>query len=760
MFNQLRWAVAHDPCRAGDRAPLGAVPVGTNVRVSMRIDWSVLPLVRTVELLVHERGGWDEGRDWRGVPLSLSGETFSGELSLRPDPHVSFYLFVLTAHTGEVFYYVPCIDGRSTTGELVRGGQDGEFTEYGWKHSIDRWITRPAGDFGLQELPGGFQLTMYDPAFTVPDWMRGAVMYQIFPDRFARGTTGVRAEGVEYHARMKRPVALHESWDEPVCWAGSPVEATVAVGAIEKTSPYDPVDFFGGTLDGIREKLAYLASLGVEVLYLNPVFEARSNHRYDTADYERIDPLLGDESAFKQLASEAREYGISIVLDAVLSHTGDDSRYFNAAGVYDDLGAMQGPASPFYRWYDFANPSEGCACRCWWGFPSLPEVDEQDDSWQSYMLGHWWEGPLERDSRSWGGHVRPDSFGQPDGMGEVPDSSEIGVLGKWLLAGARGYRLDVADEIPDNVLERIRSCVKRADGQAAIIGEVWEDATRKTSYGAARSYALGRSLDSVMNYPLRSALIGFALGDVDAHQLATFLKQQKANYPAPLHAVLMNLLSTHDVERIRSVLALGTALKNLPREEQLRETSAITAESDERAARLQRMIVALLYALPGMPCVYYGDERGLQGGGDPFCRSSFPWDTSDRADCGVDLTAFYQRVGAERKESHALREGEFTCAAPDSDVICVFRYDVGLRVAVVAAANRSDIPRRVAIDLFSPALSLPSDAQAVLRNALVVGSSRFRSECDSLTIERISCEGGIVHITVPPHSTTYWQTGD
>ena len=445
----------------------------------------------------------------------------------------------------------------------------------------------------------------------------------------------------------------------------------------------------------------------MEVLYLTPIFEARSNHRYDTADYERIDPLLGDEEDFRALVAAAEAEGISIVLDAVLSHTGDDSRYFNANGAYDAVGAAQGPASPFYDWYDFSEQPDGKPYRGWWGHMSLPEVDEHDPAWQRYALG--WDG----------------------GAGLAGGSA--GVLQKWLSAGARGYRLDVADELPDDVLERLRTCVKWAKGDAAIIGEVWEDPTVKVSYGVPRTYALGRSLDSVMNYPLRTALIGFALGTLDAHQLAAFLRLQQANYPAPMCACLMNLLSSHDVERLRSVLALGGPLKQLPRDGQRAAVQAISPEQDGRGAQLQRMLAAFLYALPGMPCIYYGDERGLQGGGDPFCRATFPWEGEGacvRTDVGADLTAFYQQIGQMRKESPVLRTGEAVYAAPDDDVVCVVRFDRATDACVVAAANRAAEERTVALDFRSPDLDAP---------------------------EPPGCVQGLLEISVPAHSTVLFE---
>ena len=607
----LKWDIGHDPCKVGDRSPLGAVTMGTAVRLRLRVGPASHSRIASVEALVCEGDG-----EWSTV-MEPEADGFACTVGFRCESHVAFYRFAITLDTGEVIVYAPRLDGRSTAGEL---------------HDPDT-------------APRGFQVSVYEPYFATPDWFAGAVMYQAFPDRFARGGGGVRVEGIERHEQAGRPVHLREEWETPLSW--------------EEGREYDPVEFYGGTLEGIREKLPYLASLGVEALYLNPVFEARSNHRYDTADYEHIDPLLGTDEQFAQLAEEAAGLGISIILDAVLSHTGSDSRYFNAKGAYEGPGAAQGPESPYYSWYDFSSEGEGLPYRCWWGDSTLPEVDERNESWQRYILGE--------------------------------------ILPKWLAAGARGFRLDVADEVPDDVLERIRSAVKSTNPQAVIIGEVWEDATTKESYGASRTYALGRSLDSVMNYPLRDALIGFATNAIDAYQLATFLKLQQSNYPTPMHRCLMNLLSSHDVERIRTVLAYGKPIRNRTREEQFQIQCGLSPEDDSNAARLQAMLSGLLYVLPGSPCIYYGDERGMQGGSDPFCRAPMAWDDAIRPDVGMGLADHYRNLGAIRKKSNALRDGSLACLAVNPDVLVVVRVP-GDDQPVLAICNRSSDAQRIVID--------------------------------------------------------------
>ena len=717
-FEMARWAVSHDPCRLGDRMPKGAVTEGTVVRLALRVDWSARSSVTSASVLVGQYSQEHSGLGWADSTLTACEEGFEGFVQVGAAPCALFYVFRLSLADGTVAYYVPRADGRATSGELVAEEADGCWGDYGWTFDEQRLAQRPVGEFGLAEVAPGFQITVFDSAFSTPNWASGAIMYQIFPDRFARGPKGVREEGLAYHKDKGRVVRLHEDWNEAVCW--QPLDEA---SSDPRLAYYDPVDFYGGTLEGIRCHLDYLASLGVEVLYLNPVFEARSNHRYDTADYEHVDSLLGTDDDLARLVESAGERGISVILDAALSHTGNDSRYFNAQGSYEQPGAAQGPQSPYFDWYDFENVSGDAPYRCWWGDPTLPEIDERDPSWQNYVLG------------------------------------AGGVLERWLAAGVRGYRLDVADEIPDDVLERIRTCVKGANPEAAIIGEVWEDVTTKISYGALRTYALGRALDSAMNYPLRAALIGFALGNIDAYQVISFLKLQQSNYPAPLYSCLMNLLSSHDVERLRSALALGEPLRHIPRDEQVDLLASITADQDAQAARLQQMIVALLYALPGMPCVYYGDERGLQGGGDPFDRATMPWQgegRAARADLGADLTAFYREVGALRKGDAALRNGSFACAAPNPDVVCVVRVCEEEGCAVFAAANRSGEVLTVAFDASAPEFGLSPESSRIVRNVSGSVPALFTSALEEAGSLR--CEDGIVRITVPPCASAYWRT--
>lgn len=727
-LQHLRYAFAHDPARRSDRAPAGAVPVGTVVELTLRVDAGARGHVAGAHLEVLDaarlQGNASEGATegavaaaeahvaWASVPMKAVDAGFRAQVDTSGEPRVLFYRFRIETEAGIVYY-------AARTDQLTTAG-----------HAF-----MLEGEALHAQVPDGFQLTAYDGAFQVPTWFPGSIMYQIFPDRFARGDAGIRWEGVDSHARRGWPVEVHEDWCEPPSWGES----------------YDPVDFFGGTLAGIEQRLDYLASLGVEVIYLNPVCEARSNHRYDTGDYEAIDPILGTWEDFERLAASAGARGMRLVLDTVLSHTGAASRYFNLDGSYDSFGAAQGEGSPYRSWYDFGD-AYAIGYRAWWGDRTLPEVNERDASWQAFALGR-----AARESGSEGVAASPaDAADAARGVGDGD------VLGQWMSHGASGLRLDVADEIPDEVLELVRASAKQASPDAVIIGEVWEDPIIKESYGARRTYALGRSLDSVMNYPLRHALLQYALGALSAQQVVTFLKSQRLNYPPPLYSSLMNLLSSHDVERIRSVLDAGREFRDLPRAEQAAIVARIGWEADARGSLLQRILATLVYMLPGVPCLYYGDERGMQGGRDPFDRATFPWD-GERADCGQDLSWFYRALGQMRRASQALRSGDASFYSYGKDVVCVLRAP-GAQAArsdvLLCVANRSDEPQDVIVDLVDAASGLGEEDVVRVRYADAHPRCILATTDDGQALaESARCEFGIFSCRMGPLQACVFHLG-
>ena len=568
-------AVEHIAIDPEYRSPLGAVPEDTELTLRLR---NLSGRAQRAFLVLYG----DTFR--RELPMESTKEGFSVSLQAPDKAAALWYCFRL--ETPESIHWL-CPDSSGYRGKLC------------------------------DKQEGGFRLTVYRKDFETPDWFRRRVMYQIFPDRFAFSHDGTAERGIAYHLALSQNPELHKSVAEPPRWQPRPFEEN-----------YTPDDFYGGTLRGIEEKLGYLRELGVGVIYLNPIVEARSNHRYDTSDYLKVDPILGSNQDLIRLCEKAGAMGIRVILDGVFSHTGDDSVYFNRYRHYPGDGACQGESSPYYDWYDFQQFPDHY--RCWWGFDSLPEVEETKPSWQDFVV-----------------------------------TGEDSVVKTWLRRGAAGWRLDVADELPDEVLSLIRKSAKEEKADALVLGEVWEDAVIKESYGGRRNYALGYSLDTVMNYPLRSAILDFALGRSNAYVLRDFLISQQMNYPKPMYYSLMNLLGSHDVERLRSALATTVYIKSLPREEQLK--LEFSPEALERATKLEKLCAAIQFSIPGVPSIYYGDEQGMCGVGDPFNR--LPFRKGDR-----DLQMSYAALSRRRNANPALSTGEARFMAADQDVLVILRY--------------------------------------------------------------------------------------
>ncbi len=501
--------------------------------------------------------------------------------------------------------------------------------------------------------PPPFQLTVFSQAFQTPDWAKNGILYQIFPDRFCRGNPQNIEKALEYRNKMGRKTLIHRDWDEEVLYLPYAGE-----------KEYQPFDFYGGDFAGIAQSLGRLKQLGVSVIYLNPISEACSNHRYDTADYNRPDPFLGSEEDFIALTEQAGKLGIRIILDGVYSHTGADSLYFNREANYPQKGAWQGKESPYYHWYDFGRSRE--EYRCWWGFRSLPEVNELDPSWQSFVI-----------------------------------TGDNSVIANWMNRGAAGFRLDVADELPDEVIAMIRTRIKQISKDSFLIGEVWEDATTKESYGQKRKYALGDGLDSVMNYPFRNACVNYLLGKLTAIGFRQLLLTQQVCYPKEMYYALMNLLSSHDIPRIRTVLSLGGDCTELDRRQQAEVMS--TPQQNQKGAALQRLAVAICYAIPGMPSVYYGDEFGMQGLRDPFNRRSLH-------ELDPEMAVFYQKMASLRVQNAVLQTGFAQFHATADDLLAIHRFTVGGKDAFkkncpgfdyLFLLNRSDTEKQCEITLLS-----------------------------------------------------------
>lgn len=489
-----------------------------------------------------------------------------------------------------------------------------------WGKSLIMNTGNGIGDFSA--LGNEFQQTVYDKNFKTPDFLKGGIIYQIFPDRFYH--SGAEKKNVPSTRVLRR-------WGETPYWKE------------EQMNGIWNNDYFGGDLKGIEEKLPYIADLGVSCIYMNPIFEAHSNHRYDTADYEKIDPLLGTEEDLKSLCKTAKEkYGISIILDGVFSHTGCDSKYFNLYNHYNTLGAYNSTESPYFSWYKFINwPDDYHA---WWGIKLLPEVIEEDESYRNYICG------------------------------------KDGILRKWLRCGISGWRLDVADELPDIFLDDLRKAVKEENENAVIIGEVWEDATNKFAYGQRRKYLLGEELDSVMNYPFADAVLNFVRYGHGEYFFDSVMNIVE-NYPPQVLNVLMNHIGTHDTERAITRLA-GPDNEGRGRDWQF-ANNELPSYDYLKGISMMKMASLIQFTLPGVPSIYYGDEIGMQGMKDPFNRACMQWDNQNE-----ELLKWYKRLGQIRNGAKALIDGEFVPVFCENSAIAYER--VSSDNSVLVAVNNND----------------------------------------------------------------------
>ena len=559
----------HDSQKAFYRSPLGPVPSGTKVTLRFACADATAVILRTWQ---------DEERCYSMTPWV--DEIWQYTLTMPDAPGLMWYSFIIYHRDGHTVRYGNAYDQM---------GGEGAVYEHGEAES--------------------FQITVYDKDYHTPAYLHGANIYQIFPDRFWRGKT------VSADDRTDRFV--HESWDEEM----------LSVGDL-RGGQHQELDFFGGNLPGIVEKLPYLKSMGVDIIYLNPIFRARSNHRYDTGDYTQIDPLCGTEDEFRCLCSEAARQGMRVLLDGVFSHTGEDSVYFNHFGTYPSVGACQGQDSPYYDWYTFKDfPND---YRAWWGILSLPELRKDHPTYQDFMFR--------------------------DGDGIVP---------RWIDAGACGWRLDVADELSMDFLRKLRIVARKADPDAVVLGEVWEDASNKVAYGELRCYCTGDTLDSVMNYPLRDAILGFVTGRTSAQDLVRLVRHQAEVYPAAFRYSLMNLIGSHDRPRVLNMLCERECAELSKAEQQ-----HVRLSVDEYALAVKRykMCIDLLCALPGCPTIYYGDEAGLTGCQDPWCRRPFPWGKEDKA-----LQSYVANKLTHRQHSEVLKYGLCDITAIDDDTVTITR---------------------------------------------------------------------------------------
>ena len=529
--------IFHDSQNSDLRQPFGAVSIGTKVKIRLWTSKKCLAYINLInfynnqiEIQMNEIGWSDSINNW----------IYEIEVDTHDSIGLIYYYFRVNYY-GQDIIYGNNIEALGGIGQVY-------FNE-----------------------PVSYQITVYSKN-NVPDWYKQGIIYQIFVDRFFNG----QEEGKVLNP--KKNTFIYGNWDD------NPMYIKDMDGNIVRW------DFYGGNLLGVKKKLEYIKSLGVSVIYFNPIFDSPSCHKYDTGDYEKIDPMFGDEEIFKDLCNEAEKIGIKIILDGVFSHTGSDSKYFNKFGNYNSLGAYQSLQSPYYRWYRFNDYPD--LYEAWWGFSNMPNIDELNPSYLDYII---------RDDNS--------------------------IVEKWIRLGASGWRLDVADELPDEFIKILKKKLKEVDKDSVLIGEVWEDASNKVSYSRKREYLFGNELDSVTNYPLRQIILDLVRNYIGNKSFIRRYLSLKENYPKEYFYSTMNMLGNHDTERVLTML--------------------------NNSVELLKEAVAIQMTLPGVPLIYYGDEAGLTGGKDPSNRKSYPWGKEND-----EILEFYKTITAIRVAEEALKIGE------------------------------------------------------------------------------------------------------
>ncbi len=667
--------IFHDSHNKNYRDPFGAVTLNTTVKISIEV-------VGTAdEVRLH----WIiDGKKEQLIVSHSEKEISDGKMCFE---------WEMTKDTvGLVWYYFSVV---CKSGALYYYGNNADFL---------------GGEGAMyNRIPPAFQITFYEQ-MTVAPWFQNGIIYHIFPDRFHRGQDFNERSQMRLNHKSKNESKsfLHADWNDSVFHPKNPAGEVTHWG------------FFGGTIQGIEEKLIYLKSLHVTTIYMTPIFEAHSNHKYDTGDYSKIDFGFGDDETFKSLIENASKLGINIILDGVFSHTGSDSIYFNKYGNYDSVGAFQSEDSQYHSWYNFRRFPN--FYDCWWGVVDLPNVNEENASFKDFL------------------------FNEKDG-----------IIPYWMNKGVKGFRLDVADELPDSFIEQLTSTVKRCDAEGVVIGEVWEDASYKESYDRRREYLLGRELDSTMNYPFRSVMVGFALGEISATRLTNAVMSLKENYPKEIFYSLMNLLGSHDTERLITLLGIS----NIPHTAQQKEFCKLTCEEYDLGKKRLKMLATMQFASIGVPSIYYGDEAGVQGWSDPYNRGTYPWGNED-----TEILSHYQTISYLRNLYPVLKDGEYLpYKIDDDDIYAFWRHKEGCDYAVFAISNRStsnktinlnvhelfEIYRFYAIDLFTSQKheivngKLTIDIQPLSATLICVNFSSMKS------ITMKNGAGILCHLSSLPH---------
>jgi len=504
--------VIHDSQSIKFRRPFGAVEVGQKVKLSIIVDREIIVAVELMQF------------DGTRLNMGMQKEYLnSGEFRYSVEIDTSDALGILE-------YYFILIDGYD---RLYYGNNDERLGGIGQIYTYN---------------PVPYQITVYEKSY-VPDWYKEGVIYQILIDRFYNGNedntiNSPKENSFIYGRWSDNPMYIKDNFGRIVRW-----------------------DFYGGNLKGVLKKLDYIKSLGVNIIQLSPIFKSPSCHKYDTGNYEFVDEMFGTNDEFRELCEAAKNKGIKIILDIVLSYTSSDSKYFNKLGNYDEIGAYNSPNSIYHNWYKFSRyPYQ---YESWWGIDERPNVNSMHNSYIDYII-----------------------------------RNENSIIKRWMDLGVSGWRLNVMDELPDEFIQLVRCKIQQNNKDIVLLGETWEDASNKISYSKRRKYLQGKEVQAVTNYPLRESLINFTKGYIKSDRLKQRIMSLYENYPRESFYGNINIVGTSETERILSVL-------------------------DENI-ELMKLLLVIQFTLPGVPLIYYGDEAGLKGGKEPDNRKSYPWGKEDK----------------------------------------------------------------------------------------------------------------------------------
>ena len=651
--NNIAWdGLRHDSRDTLYRTPGGAQPAGTDVLIRLRtfhndvtgVSLRVFDLNDNAPRLVPMELVAEDVSCYQAAYASFSCDFWQATLD-EAEPNNLWYRFIVTDGT-DVDYYAdntPALDGG---------------------------VGAPSED----ALDYSYALMFHDPAFTAPDWAASASIYQIFPDRFRNGRANNDPKTGD--TRYDDPV-LKLPWGilpEGYCRNYADAD-TNCPWRFDSTPPdWSPTkeqprgrDYYGGDLRGVDQYLDYLASLGINTIYFNPIFDSASNHGYDTQNYYAIDPYFGDQQDWANLVKHADERGIKIVLDGVFNHLSSDSPFFDRYHHFAEEGACESLTSPYRDWFYFNDVPAGTgSCvgsngepnsanyEGWFGFDSIPVINKTLQEVQAYFL-----------------------------------TADDSVSKHWLNQGASGWRLDVSGDpsFPNGYWETFREVTKATDPEALLISETWQkDST-------LLRMLRGDRLDTTMNYRLRDAVIGLlAPGTFDSKgfadsgrillpsEFAARMESIREDYPDAAYYSLMNLLDSHDTERLRWTLTPGT---------ETRADKELNAANVQEGKLRQRLASLIQFTVPGAPTVFYGDEVGMTGDDDPDDRRTYPW--ADRGGTpDQSLFEHYQQLNALRLRFDVLVHGDFQVLLADDNTDVVAYGRKSNNSAAVVIVNRSE----------------------------------------------------------------------